>query len=335
MDMHKSSLVGLLSGFLLFAFMLPVAAQEEPTHVTVAIFRSLSNLPYAIAQEEGYFAAQNLEVEFVEGVDGRVLFPALIEGELDVHNPLNSSAFYNAIARGANIRAVADKGFLDPESCPSTAFVARTEMIESGAFEDPEQLPEMLISGFKEGDTGYFLTPYFEQLGLSFDDIQAEYLAPPAFGEALRNGSYAAGYVAEPDITRLLRQGDNSIWLAPSDLRPNFQTVFVAFGPSFLEENPDAGRRFMIAYRQAVMQFNEGKTERNLDIAEDFTGLERDLLEEACWVTLSEDSMINAESMVEFQEWSFELGLQDRVVQPEEFWDPSFVEYANEALAES
>ena len=99
-----------------------------------------------------------------------------------------------------------------------------------------------------------------------------------------------------------------------------------------MEENPDAGRRFMVAYLKAVWQYNQGKTERNLEILAEYTGLDRELLNQACWPTARNDGQINVESILDFQAWAVEKGYLDSLVTEEQFWDPGFVEYANEVL---
>ena len=52
------------------------------------------------------------------------------------------------------------------------------------------------------------------------------------------------------------------------------------YGPAFLDKDPELGRRFMVAYLQGVKQYNEGKTERNLEILQNYTRLDRDLLKQ-------------------------------------------------------
>ena len=83
---------------------------------------------------------------------------------------------------------------------------------------------------------------------------------------------------------------------------------------------------------KAVRQFNEGKTERNLELLAEFTGLDRELLEQACWPSLRDDGQINVQSILDFQAWAVEKGYLDSPVTEEQFWDPSFVEYASEVL---
>ena len=88
----------------------------------------------------------------------------------------------------------------------------------------------------------------------------------------------------------------------------------------------------MVAYLKAVRQYNQGKTERNLEIMSKHTGLDKELLKKACWSSFRDNGQINIKSVVDFQRWALNKDFLDKVAQPNQFWDPSFIEYANKVL---
>ncbi len=90
----------------------------------------------------------------------------------------------------------------------------------------------------------------------------------------------------------------------------------------------------MVAYLKGVRQYNEGKTERNKELMVAFTGLEPELIEQLCWPTFRNDLLINTQSVLDFQDWAIEKGLLDTKVTVEQFWDPSFAEYALSVVGE-
>ncbi len=135
---------------------------------------------------------------------------------------------------------------------------------------------------------------------------------------------------AEPWATRLIQEADAGFWLPYQEIDPGFQMGYVAYGPSLLEGNHDAGRRFMAAYLKAVQQYNEGKTERNLEILAEYTGLDRELLKEACWPSFSKDGTIHVQSVFDFQDWALGHDYLDSLVAEEQFWNPSFVQEAKD-----
>ena len=89
----------------------------------------------------------------------------------------------------------------------------------------------------------------------------------------------------------------------------------------------------MVAYLKGVRRFNEGKTRRNIEILAKYTGLEPALVESACWTPFREDGRIDVNSVLEFQRWALANQLVDKPMTAKEFWDPRFVEYANDVLA--
>jgi NitT/TauT family transport system substrate-binding protein len=84
-----------------------------------------------------------------------------------------------------------------------------------------------------------------------------------------------------------------------------------------------------------VRQYNQGKTDRNLEIVAKHTELDLDLLREACWPSIHNNGMINVQSVIDFQDWGLEQNLLDGLVSEEQFWDSSFAQYANKVLGES
>jgi NitT/TauT family transport system substrate-binding protein len=104
------------------------------------------------------------------------------------------------------------------------------------------------------------------------------------------------------------------------------------FGPRLLNEDRDVGVRFLMAYLESVRRYNEGKTDRNIDIIVERTELSRDVVARACWVPIRNDGMMQVESIVEYQKWAVGQELLDEIVPVDGFWDPSLVEEANKRL---
>jgi NitT/TauT family transport system substrate-binding protein len=168
---------------------------------------------------------------------------------------------------------------------------------------------------------------------LTLDDVEVVEMIPPMWPEAMERGTMDVHVgTTEPWITRILRSGYGQLWNSFRDWIPGYQFSSLMFGPTMLGENREAGKRFMVAFLKAVRQYNEGKTERNLDILTDALGLEREEIEQTCWVSMRGDGKVNVESILEFQDWAVEKGLVDTPVTMDQLFDPSFIEYANQVL---
>jgi NitT/TauT family transport system substrate-binding protein len=323
------TLVLLLQGCAFFE-----SAQDRPEPVTLRVLVQpyLSYAPLFIAQDAGFFAEQALQVEFVQMNEAVEAVPALTQGTLDVAAGLIWPAHLNAIARGARIRIVADKGYIGPQDCSYTTIMVRPALIENGELGSPAQLRNRKIVLNSASFTGYYLDTLLNTAGLTLEDIEIVDVPVPARPEALEKGSVDGVIVSEPWVTRILQGGQGALWMPAEEVIPESQVGSIFYGPSLLDKDPDAGRRFIIAYLKAVRQYNQGKTERNVEVMAEYTRLDRELLNQACWPTVRSDGRISVQSVLDFQAWAVRRDLLDSPLTEEQFWDPSFVEYANQVL---
>jgi len=334
----KKLIIILFSSLFLFYIFIQLGYGKEEMPSTREKLKVVS-LPYVsfaplyIAQEEGYFTEQELQVEFIKMTVAADLLPSLIKGDLDVIGETLFPNFLNAIARGANIKFVADKGYLLPEGCTYNAIMARRALAEEGKLNSISQLKGLRIGTNQESNiTGYYFEKVLNQANLSLNDVEMVFLPMPSRLEAFEKGAIDISTVTEPWITRMVRTGHVVIWKPTQKLLPNFQHAVLLYGPTLLEKRPDAGRRFMVAFLKAVRQYNQGKTKRNLEIVAKHTGLDRGLLGEVCWPAMRNDGHIHIESVMDYQAWTIKKGFLDKKVLPNQFWDTSFIEYANKIL---
>lgn len=300
--------------------------EKELIKVKISMLPYFSYAPLFIADEEGYFEEQGIEVEFVKFPFSSQSLPALAQGDIDVSAGLISVGLFNGIERGMNVKIVADKGHVALEGCSEKALLARRELVEAGELEGPEQLDGKKIAFIPGGTENYIIEQLLVEGGLTIDNITIVDVPTPAQQDAIETGAIDLTMTSEPWVTRLLDTGNTEIWMPYNEIMPGFQSAIIIYGPNFLEKNPDAGKRFMTAYLKAVRQYNEGHTDRNLELLANFTGQEIEFLNRVCWPTFRSDGSINIESMLNFQNWAMEKGYLDQVVSDERFWDGRFIE---------
>jgi len=310
-----------------------VAAQQTPKTVNlkVVLYPFFSVAPFFIAEEEGYFAEQGLEIEYVK-LDEDIAIPALARGEVDVYTGLINIGALNAMHRGANIRFVSDRGYLAYEDCSYFGLVARKALVETGELNRPSQLNGRNVSWFRASFEEYFLEEVLKKDGVQLDDLKKITIPPPADIGAMSKGGLDLTVTSEPWVTRIVQSGYGVLWLPDQKVLPDFQFGLTLYGPKILENNPDAGKRFMVAYLKGARQHNQGKTARNLEIVTKYTGLKPDLLEKACWPKVRNDGRINVQSIRDFQDWAIAKGYLDQPVPSNLFMDTSFIEHATRVL---
>jgi NitT/TauT family transport system substrate-binding protein len=267
---------------------------SKPTHLKAVVFPFLALAPFFIAQEEGYFAEQNLDVEFVK-IKENVAFTALARGELDVWSGMMAIGSLNAIQRGSHIRFVAPRGSFAPDGCPFLAMIARKTLVDSGQLERPAQLKGRNVAWYRGSVEEYFLDKVIQKDGLTVDDFTRITIPPPADMGAMEKGTLDLTVAGEPWVTRLVRSGRGVLWVPVQDAIPGFQ-------------------------------FSD------LEIIAKYTRLDKPLLEKACWPQFRNDGRMNIQSIKDFQDWAVAKGYLDRALPEEAFMDSSFIEHANKVL---
>lgn len=324
----------LLLFFFLFLFIQAASGGEQhPVKLKIVMSPYITFAPFFIAMEEGYFSENKLQVDFVRMDEPFKTMPALIKGDLHVVSGFFSASFLNSISRGARVKFVADKGYIDPTSCTTVTMIARRALVEAGELSSPAQLKGRRIGMTQSSSvSGYYFEKILSSGGLTFNDVEYVNIPISLRSEALQRGAIDLTPSNEPWVTRTLEAGHGVIWMPAEKIIPDFQTAVILYGPSLLDKDKEAGQRFMVAYLKGVRQYNQGKTERNLQILVKHTGLDKGLLEKVCWPSLRRGGGININSILDFQSWAIKRGFLDREVYPFQFWDPSFIEYANRFL---
>ena len=331
---------GLLRGSLRLAAILAVvsggmAAGEGPVkRIRLRVLHApyLTFAPIAIASAEGFFEAEGLDVELVHSTGSGDATPLLMRGEIDVSAGILRISDFNAIARGATLRLVADKGHYEDGPCVTAAYVIRPGFLKTKDLESAESLRGARVAVTPLSFSEYVLETFVNSKGLRLSDLSMVRLQSPLMTSALADGSLDFLHLPEPYLTETLRSGSAVVWKPMREIVPGGQLASVIYGSNLLQKNREAGRRFMMAYLRGVRQYNLGKTPRNVEIVSKETRLDSGLVRDACWESIRPDGRINVESVLEYQRWAVRRKVLDAVLPPEKFWDPSFLEESNRAL---
>lgn len=316
-----------------------LCAQEQPDpkpfKLKMALTPFLSQAPFFIAQEKNYFFEQGIQVDFVRMNRAHEAIPALMQGLLDVVPGTINVTLLNALAREAKIKVVANIGSMDANGCIYLSLVVRRKIIDEGELKNLKGLRGRRVATNFVSAKAYFLEKLLHTAALTSDDIEIVDMPDVLMSDALKNKAVDAATLSEPWLTRTLQAGHGISWVPAHNIIPNFQYMFVLYGPTLLQKNPEGGRRFMTAFLKALRTFQQGKTEQNLSILAKYTGLDENILQQACWLPSRNDGRVHIQSILDFQTWAIKKRYLDRAVSPDQFWDPNYIEYANKALGAS
>jgi NitT/TauT family transport system substrate-binding protein len=301
-------------------------AEEPPAPIKIKVSRLpfLSFAPYFIADAEGYFDAQGLDIEFVQFERGADAIAALIAGEIDVWGGATSASIFNAMQR-ASLKIVGGRGYFPEDDCGYTAFLLRSELIESNRVQSAEDLAGLKVVQDREGGMrDYALRQLLEDAGLSLEDVQVVTIPDEVVIDAFEGEDIDLAAMGEPWVARIASAGHAESWLSFGQVLPDYPFGIIVFGERLLQEDEEAGMRFMDAFLQGIEQYNQGKTDRNLEILVDMTGLERALLEAACWPSYQADGGVDLQGLLDFQNWLMQNGYLDATLESEQLWDGRF-----------
>ncbi|MEQ1691317.1 MAG: ABC transporter substrate-binding protein [Gemmatimonas sp.] len=293
--------------------------------VRVAFSPYVSWGPLIIAQAEGYFRDEGLEIEFVSALHSEESLVALITGDLDVRPGPLSAGFLSAVSQGAQVRIVAGMGYLARDGCTYFGIILRQGI-------DTIRTPAIRrMRTSQDGYTRFLVSRMLAQRNVQLEDIETLRLPAPLMVSSLQSGAVDAIAASEPTLSRVAAVGQR--WLTAQESSPDFQWGLIAFGERFLSREPDLGVRFLRAYRRGLSQYALGKTARNVAIIAEATGETPLATTEACWPEFQSDARVHWGSIATFQSWARTEGLLEQSVTQSAIWDSSFVTASDRPVA--
>ncbi|MFV1988729.1 MAG: ABC transporter substrate-binding protein [Gemmatimonadota bacterium] len=305
---------------------------DSPDVVHVATRPYISFATLFLTDRLGFFAEEGIDVEFVRVQSGATSIPLLLRGQLDVLPTGLSPAMLRAVAQGERLRYVASNGWLDPEGC-SPLFVAGRAGFLDGV-PSPRDDDKLRLSMPNEPYLQYFVEKALSSIGVSVLDDSVETVDLPRAAEydALTTGMIDIGTIGGAQVVQAADEHDLDLIGPMHDVIAGDQISMIAFGPRLLDEEPDLGRRFMVAYLKGVQAYREGKTGRNVAAVAEFLSFPEELARRMCWMSVQRDGVPETGTLSKYADWFVSRGWLDRAPATNETLDLSFVRYANERL---
>ena len=233
----------------------PAHAQEK---VVIGYTQTATDIGLYVADKRGYFKAEGIDVEFQNFDSAARMIAPIAGGDLQVIAGAASAGLYNAVARGVDIRIVADK-VSTPPGRTSQTLIVRKDLIESGRYKTLADLKGMKVANAAPG-TAASVTLYtmLEKAGLTIEDIEQTFLAFPQHVIALTNKAVDAALPAEPATTVAVKSGVAVKVLSDDEAYPNHQIAVIFFSGKFATEKPEVARKLLKAFIRGVRDHNDG-----------------------------------------------------------------------------
>ena len=242
---------------LLAALMIMIgAAFAQPlTKVTVGVTNSATDVGFFIAHKKGYYRDEGIDAQFVVFDSAARMIAPLASGDLDVAAGGISAGLYNAVARGIDIRMVADKNSTPPGRA-STKLLIRRDLIDSGRYKTLPDIKGMKLANSAPGGSGTgTLKKLLDRAGLKWGDVEEVFMSFSQQVIALQNKAIDLALPAEPQATDAIRNGAVRL-LGDDEIYPNHAISAVIY-PGHFAKKTDLATRFIKAYVRGVRDFND------------------------------------------------------------------------------
>ena len=325
----------------LAALLLSICAQAHGADlipVKVGTANSATDIGVYVAEKKGYFRDEGLDVSFISFDSAAKMIAPFASGDLDVGGGGTSAGLYNAVARGINIKIVADKNHTAPGQGIQPLLV-RKDLIDSGRFRTLADLKGLKISTAAPGSAASTtLDRALTMAGLKLADVEQTYMGFPQQAVALANKALDAAFTAEPSATQAVNAGTAVRFMGDYEIYPNHQLAVLFYSGQFIQNRPDAAHRFMRAYLRGVRAYNDAIVNGHLagprgeEIAAIFAekiplkdnALYRTLIAPAC----DPDGKLQVRSLAEDLEFFRKSGDIESKVTLDQALDTSFAEQA-------
>ena len=225
--------------------------------IEIGISGAATDVGFFIADKKGYFRQEGLAVNMTNFDTAAKMVAPLGVGQLDIGGGGPSAGLYNAIARGVDIKIVADKGST-PAGHGFQPLMIRKDHIDSGRFKSLADLKGMKVAISAPGSgSSTTLNEAVKRGGIPLKDVEQVYLAFPQQVLALQNKAIDASFTTEPNATEAEKRGAAVRFMGDDIIYPNHQVAVILYSGMFLKKNPDAGKRFMRAYVRALRDYND------------------------------------------------------------------------------
>jgi NitT/TauT family transport system substrate-binding protein len=328
----------ILSGLLacLLACVSPGLAAAQT--ITVGATSSTSDAPIYIADKQGYFRAEGLDVKVVNFRSAADMVAPLGAGQLEAGAGSASAGLYNAVARGIAIKIVADKAS-SPPGYGGTKILVRKDHVASGRYRELKDLKGMKFAMNAPGVSNTStLNTLLKSVGLKYSDVETVDMPLPDHVAALKNKSVDASASVEPGPALAVRNGDAVVIKSDDEILPNHQIAVLLYAEEFARKQSEAAKKFMRAYIRAVRFCNGALRDGRLDgpnadaviaiLAEATPIKSRDIYKLITPTGMNPDGRVNKASLAYDLAFYAEQGLVKGAVNLDDAVDGRFVEAA-------
>ena len=227
------------------------APLNPPEKVVVAYVPIMKFSTLYVAAGRGIFEKHGLDVQLERVKSGTEVITFLAEGKMDVGGIALVSATWNAWNQEIDLPIIAPAA-LEPVKNSPTKFLVRKDLMENGTVKSIADLKGKVvaIAGAPGSGGEYLAAKGLERDGLTLSDVEIARLGNAEMPAAFANSSVDAGLVASPYANQII--ADGAAVAIAEDLTPGAMTVAFVGSGKFVNERPEAAKRFVLSLMEAA-----------------------------------------------------------------------------------
>ena len=228
--------------------------------VTAGISKSFLSIPVYIAQKQGFFSDEGLDVTLKEYTSGKKAIQALFAGEVAISTVADMPVVFNSFKR-QDFCIIAAFTY----SFPFSKIIARKDSgIKKGV-----DLKGKKVGANRRTSSHFFLGVFLIHNRLSISGVEMINIKTVALPDALKNNEVDAISVWQPYTQKAMQLlGDNAIELPSAEI---YRTTFsFAVMKMFAKEHPEILQKFLRAIDKAVAFIRKEREKAQAIIAKSF-----------------------------------------------------------------
>ncbi len=232
------------------------ASENGPTVIRMGIQPWIGYAQWYVAEENGITEANNIAVELTEMKTDADQSNAFASGRVDMDNIASHTALL-LISEGVPLKIVA----IEDSATTADALLAR------GDIKTPADLKGKKVAYEQGATSDLLLHAALESAGLTLADIEPIPMPASDAGAALIGKRVDAAVTYEPYISAALAGDDAVHRVYDAEQSPGLISDVLVVSEKFAAENPDAVKRAVKAWAEAVDAYNADLEESRAIIA--------------------------------------------------------------------
>jgi NitT/TauT family transport system substrate-binding protein len=291
------------------------AAKRAPLNpavkVRIGIISALFDTPSIIAHEKGYFREEGIDSDIKAFPGSAEASQALSIGALDAIASGPNPMVFNARQRNIDLTIVASAGQHSPGRA-GISCVLRKDLLDSGRYKTPADLKGMKLASGLAAPSSWFVSEIARQHGVTEKQFDIVQVGLPNVVAGMGNKSIDGGCINEPHATLLLKRVNGVRIMSMDEFKPNFPNGYLIYGPLLTRKNPEAGKRYMIAYVRAIQDYRAAffgpQKKGNAEIVSILKKYNMEVLPDTMMVDFPEDAAPSFTAVDDLIGWHIRLG---------------------------